>query len=60
VAGFDHRHAFGVAPIAGLTGKPIGKQPAISPRTVDVYRARSMRKHRARTAHDLGHRLLAA
>ena len=45
--------------IEGLTSKLIGKRLAISPRTVDVYRARLMKKHRARTTPDLIHRLLA-
>ena len=45
--------------IEGLTSKLIGKRLAISPRTVDVYRARLMKKHRASTTPDLIHRLLA-
>ena len=45
--------------IEGLTSKLIGKRLAISPRTVDVYRARLMKKHRAGTTPDLIHRLLA-
>ena len=45
--------------INGLTSKLIGKRLAISPRTVDVYRARLMKKHRAGTTAELVHRLLA-
>lgn len=46
--------------IHGLTSKQIGKQLAISPRTVDVYRARLMRKFGASTTTELVHKLLAA
>jgi PAS domain S-box-containing protein len=46
--------------IEGLTSKLIGKQLAISPRTVDVYRARLMKKYQAATTADLVHRLLSA
>lgn len=46
--------------IDGLTSKLIGKRLAISPRTVDVYRARLMRKYAAATTPDLVKRLLAA
>ena len=46
--------------IEGLTSKLIGKRLAISPRTVDVYRARLMKKHRAATTPDLVHKLLRA
>jgi len=45
--------------IEGLTSKLIGKQLAISPRTVDVYRARLMQKHRASTTAELIHKLLS-
>jgi DNA-binding CsgD family transcriptional regulator len=44
--------------IEGLTSKLIGKRLAISPRTVDVYRARLMKKHGAATTPDLVHKLL--
>ena len=44
--------------IEGLTSKQIGKRLAISPRTVDVYRARLMRKAGAATTAELVHRLL--
>ena len=44
--------------IEGLTSKQIGKQLAISPRTVDVYRARLMRKHEASTTPELIHKLI--
>jgi len=45
--------------IEGDTSKQIGKKLAISPRTVDVYRARLMRKMNASTTPELVHRLLA-
>jgi PAS domain S-box-containing protein len=44
--------------IDGLTSKLIGKQLGISPRTVDVYRARLMRKLGASTTPELVHKLL--
>ena len=44
--------------IDGLTSKQIGKRLVISPRTVDVYRARLMRKVGAATTAELVHRLL--
>jgi len=46
--------------IEGLTSKLIGRHLGISPRTVDVYRARLMRKVGAATTPDLVHKLLAA
>ena len=46
--------------IEGLTSKMIGKQLAISPRTVDVYRARLMKKHAASTTAQLVQKLLRA
>jgi PAS domain S-box-containing protein len=46
--------------IDGLTSKRIGRQLGISPRTVDVYRARLMRKHKAATTAELVQRLLRA
>lgn len=45
--------------IEGLTSKQIGKRLAISPRTVDVYRARLMRKVGASTTPELVNKLLA-
>ncbi len=45
--------------IDGLTSKLIGRRLAISPRTVDVYRARLMRKYAAATAGELVSRLLS-
>lgn len=42
----------------GLTSKQIGKLLAISHRTVEVHRARLMRKYRAHSTPDLVHRLL--
>ena len=44
--------------IEGLTSKLIGKRLAISPRTVDVYRARLMRKTGAATTAELINKLL--
>ena len=46
--------------IEGLTSKQIGKRLAISPRTVDVYRARLMRKFDAATTPLLVQKLLSA
>ena len=46
--------------IEGLTSKLIGKRLAISPRTVDVYRARLMKKHCAATTPELVQKLLRA
>ena len=46
--------------IEGLTSKQIGKRLTISPRTVDVYRARLMQKHRASTTPELVRKLLRA
>jgi PAS domain S-box-containing protein len=46
--------------IEGLTSKMVGKRLNISPRTVDVYRARLMRKVGASTTAELVHKLLAA
>ena len=46
--------------IEGLTSKLIGKRLAISPRTVDVYRARLMRKDGAATTPELVNKLLSA
>jgi PAS domain S-box-containing protein len=45
--------------IEGLTSKLIGKKLAISPRTVDVYRTRLMRKVGAATTPELVNKLLA-
>ena len=45
--------------IEGLTSKMVGKKLGISPRTVDVYRARLMRKVGASTTAELVHKLLA-
>ena len=46
--------------IEGLTSKLIGKRLTISPRTVDVYRARLMQKYRAGTTPELVQKLLRA
>jgi PAS domain S-box-containing protein len=46
--------------IEGLTSKQIGKRLEISPRTVDVYRARLMRKYGAATTPLLVQKLLSA
>ena len=43
----------------GLTSKEIGKTLTISHRTVEIYRARLMRKYKASTAADLVHKLMA-
>ena len=45
--------------IGGLTSKAIGRRLGVSPRTVDVYRARLMRKTGAATTAELVHRLLS-
>jgi len=42
----------------GLTSKEIGKLLGISPRTVEIYRARLMRKYQAHSTPDLVHRLV--
>ena len=44
--------------VEGLTSKQIGKRLMISPRTVDVYRARLMRKVGAATTPELVNKLL--
>jgi len=46
--------------IEGLTSKQIGKRLGISPRTVDVYRARLMRKVGAATTPELVQKLLSS
>lgn len=43
----------------GMTSKAIGRALGISHRTVEIYRARLMRKYRASTTADLVHKLLA-
>ena len=43
----------------GLTSKEIGRTLGISHRTVEIHRARLMRKYSASTAADLVHKLLA-
>ncbi|MCX7246374.1 MAG: PAS and helix-turn-helix domain-containing protein [Burkholderiales bacterium] len=43
----------------GLTSKEIGKALSISHRTVEIYRARLMRKYKASNTGDLVHRLMA-
>ena len=45
--------------LEGLTSKEIGRTLEISHRTVEIYRARLMRKYNASTAADLVHKLLA-
>ena len=44
--------------LEGLTSKEIGKALGISHRTVEIYRARLMRKYGASTAADLVHKLV--
>ena len=46
--------------IDGLTSKLVGRRLALSPRTVDVYRARLMRKVGAANTGELVNRLLSA
>ena len=43
----------------GMTSKEIGKTLNISHRTVEIYRARLMRKYKANTTADLVHKLMA-
>lgn len=43
----------------GLTSKQIGKTLTISHRTVEIYRARLMRKYKSSTTGDLIHKLMA-
>ena len=43
----------------GLTSKEIGKELTISHRTVEIYRARLMRKYKANTTAELVHKLTA-
>jgi PAS domain S-box-containing protein len=43
----------------GLTSKHIGKALEISHRTVEIYRARLMRKYKASTTADLVHKLMS-
>ena len=43
----------------GMTSKEIGRALVISHRTVEIYRARLMRKYKAATTAELVHRLLA-
>ena len=45
--------------LEGLTSKEIGRTLEISHRTVEIYRARLMRKYNASTAADLVHKLVA-
>ena len=45
--------------IEGLTSKLIGRRLQISPRTVDVYRARLMKKYQASSTAELVNRLLS-
>lgn len=45
--------------LEGLTSKEIGRTLGISHRTVEIYRARLMRKYEASTTGDLAHKLLS-
>jgi PAS domain S-box-containing protein len=45
--------------MGGLTSKEIGRALSISHRTVEIYRARLMRKYQASTTADLVHKLMA-
>jgi DNA-binding CsgD family transcriptional regulator len=42
----------------GMTSKEIGKALGISHRTVEIYRAKLMRKYKASTTADLVHKLV--
>ena len=44
--------------LEGMTSKEIGKALVISHRTVEIYRARLMRKYKANTTADLVHKLM--
>lgn len=46
--------------VEGLTSKLVGRRLGISPRTVDVYRARLMRKYEAATTPELINKLLSS
>nr|WP_316638912.1 LuxR C-terminal-related transcriptional regulator [uncultured Roseateles sp.] len=46
--------------IEGLTSKLIGRRLGLSPRTVDIYRARLMKKYAAATTPELVNKLLSA
>jgi len=46
--------------IEGRTSKQIGKALEVSPRTVDIYRARLLRKYGAATTAELIHKLVGA
>ena len=45
--------------MSGQTSKEIGRTLAISHRTVEIYRARLMRKYKANTTAELVHKLTA-
>ena len=45
--------------MGGMTSKEIGRALVISPRTVEIYRARLVRKYKASTTADLVHKLMA-
>ena len=45
--------------MGGMTSKEIGRALVISPRTVEIYRARLVRKYKASTTADLVHQLMA-
>ena len=46
--------------MGGLTSKEIGRALLISHRTVEIYRARLMRKYKASTTADLVHKIMVA
>lgn len=46
--------------VEGQTSKLIGRQLGVSPRTVDVYRGRLMKKYQAGSTPELIHKLLSA
>ena len=54
-----HEREIAALLIEGLTNKLVGRRLGISPRTVDVYRVRLMRKTGAATTPDLVNKLLS-
>ena len=46
--------------VEGLTSKAVGRRLGVSPRTVDIYRGRLMKKYQAGSTPELIHKLLSA
>lgn len=46
--------------VEGLTSKGVGRRLGVSPRTVDIYRGRLMKKYQAASTPELIHKLLSA